>query len=256
MFTKNQAKFISSLKLKKNREEYGVFVAEGVKIVNEIVSSGIKIKQIFSSKNFQLSLFNYDIEIVRIKESELKKISSLTNPNQVLAVCEIPKYKLEISSLKDKLTVVLDAIQDPGNLGTIIRIADWFGVDDIICSEDTVEVYNPKVIQSTMGSIARVKVHYKNLPDFFEKLKFKYPQLNVYGALLDGENIYKQKLGKAGVLVIGNESKGVSAEVQTYINHKIKIPHVPHEAITDLNNAPESLNAATATAIICNEFRR
>src|ERR1051326_702183 len=261
MLTKNQSKFIASLRLKKNRDESGLFVAEGAKIVNEILHSGIKVRQIYSSRNFQLSIFNYHVEVVRIRESELKRISSLSTPNEVLAVCEIPEYKLDIPLLKKELSLVLETVQDPGNLGTIIRIADWFGIKNIICSPDTVEVYNPKVIQATMGSISRVKVHYCDLPSLFRDLdqgraqepehkKKKNPSAGfpVYGALLDGENIYRQQLSTAGIIVMGNESKGISENILPYITHRISIPNY--------GGGAESLNVAIATAVICAEFRR
>jgi TrmH family RNA methyltransferase len=248
MLSKNQAKFISSLRLKKNRDEHGLFLAEGGKIVNDILHSGIKVKQIFSSRNFQLSIFNYQIEVIRIKESELRRISSLSTPNEVLAVCEIPEYKLEWGALQKKISLVLDTIQDPGNLGTIIRVADWFGIENIICSPDTVEVYNPKVIQATMGSISRVKVHYRELAGFLQEAKTKLRNLRVYGALLQGENLYDQELTGEGLIVLGNESKGISEPIQALLTHRISIPNYGKGA--------ESLNAAIATAVICAEFKR
>jgi TrmH family RNA methyltransferase len=248
MLTKNQAKFISSLKLKKNRDEHGLFVAEGTKIVSEMLNSGIKVKQLFSSSNFQLTIFNYHIDVIRIKENELKKISSLSTPNEVLAVCEIPHYKLNLKELGTKLSLVLDTIQDPGNLGTIIRIADWFGIENIICSNETVEVYNPKVIQATMGSIARVKVHYTDLFKFLQELNAKKPDLKIYGALLDGENMYSKKLSEKGLIVMGNESKGISEMLLPYISDRISIPNY--------GSGAESLNVAIATSVICAEFRR
>jgi TrmH family RNA methyltransferase len=258
MLAKNEAKFINSLKQKKNRDAEGLFVAEGVKIVNDLLHSGIKVKQIYSSRNFQLSIFNYHIDVIRIKENELERISSLTTPNEVLAVCEIPNYKLDIGLLSNKLSLVLDTIQDPGNLGTIIRIADWFGIENIICSNETVEVYNPKVIQATMGSISRVKVHYAALSKFFEEMKTKAPDLPVYGALLDGDNLYKAELAAKGIILIGNESKGISPELIPCITSKIRIPSFATQAagFQAPPSAAESLNAAIATSIICAEFRR
>ncbi len=265
MLTKNQAKFIASLKLKKNREEHGLFIAEGVKIVSDILHSGIKVKQIFSSRNFQLDIFNYQIEVIRIKENELKKISALQTPNEVLAVCEMPKHILKPDELRGKLSLVLDTIQDPGNLGTVIRIADWFGIENIICSPDTVEVYNPKVIQATMGSISRVKVHYTELGKFLtsmsewqrsegknQRSKGKSQRENlpmkVYGALLDGENIYPKELTKEGLIIMGNESKGISENILPFITDKISIPNY--------GGGAESLNVAIATAVIAAEFKR
>jgi TrmH family RNA methyltransferase len=259
MLAKNEVKFINSLKLKKNREQEGLFVAEGVKIVNDLLNSGIKLRTIYSSRNFQLSIFNYHIDVIRIKENELNRISSLNTPNEVLAVCEIPQYNLDHSKLKNKLSLVLDTIQDPGNLGTIIRVADWFGIENIICSQETVEVYNPKVIQATMGSISRVKVHYAPLPAFIkEQVDSENKPFPVYGALLDGESLYESKLLKHGFLVIGNESKGISSDLLPFLTHKIRIPSfgVPLAGLDAGISSAESLNAAIATAVICSEFRR
>ncbi len=258
MLAKNEIKFINSLKLKKNRDSEGLFVAEGVKIVNDLLNSGMKVKQIYSSRNFQLSIFNYHIDVIRIKENELKRISSLNTPNEVLAVCEIPQYALDLGLLGKKLNLILDTIQDPGNLGTIIRIADWFGIENIICSSETVEVYNPKVIQATMGSISRVKVHYTSLPVFLENVRKTMPQVRVYGALLDGNNLYETKLSQNGFILIGNESRGISPELVPFITDKLLIPSFAALAsdVKTQGSTVESLNAAIATSIICSEFRR
>jgi RNA methyltransferase, TrmH family len=171
----------------------------------------------------------------------------------VLAICEIPEYILEVQLLKNKLTLVLDDIKDPGNLGTIIRIADWFGIENILCSNDTADTFNPKVVQATMGSIARVKVHYTALTDFF---RIENGKLNIksYGALLEGDNIYTKQLSSEGFIIIGNESKGISEDLLPYITDKVTIPAFSHYR-SDTGEA-ESLNAAIATAIICSEFRR
>ncbi len=258
MLAKNEAKFINSLKLKKNRESEGLFIAEGVKIVNDLLHSGIKVRQIYSSRNFQLSIFNYHVDVIRIKENELARISSLNSPNEVLAICEIPTYKLVPAQLTDCLSLALDTIQDPGNLGTMIRIADWFGIENIVCSEDTVEVYNSKVIQATMGSISRVKVHYTNLPGFFESVRSGAPDVPVYGAVLDGKSLYESNLAGKGFILIGNESRGISPELLPFVTDKICIPsygvQTPDQK-TGISTA-ESLNAAIATSIICSEFRR
>jgi len=257
MLSKSQIKFINALSLKKNREKEGLFIAEGEKMVEELLNSPIKIRQIFSSRNFQHSIFSNHIEIIRITEAELKKISSLSTPNHVLALCEVPTYTLEPALLKGKLVLVLDALQDPGNLGTIIRIADWFGIENIVCSADTVDTYNPKVVQSTMGSIARVKVHHTDLHALLAKAREQDPLLKIYGALLDGENIYGKKLSSEGFIIIGNESKGISADLFPLINEKIKIPSYSHATLADHQApGPESLNAAVASAVICAEFRR
>ena len=194
MLSKSQISFINSLKQKKYREEQQLFVAEGAKIVPELLNSSIIVKQIYATSDFlRNNLIPSTVERFEIKENELERISSLTKANEVLAVCETPNYVLDNESLKGKLTVVLDDIKDPGNLGTIIRIADWFGIENIVCSSETVDAFNPKVVQATMGSIARIKVHYVSLTEFLQvqSLKFK---VSVYGALLEGKNIYSEKL--------------------------------------------------------------
>lgn len=246
MLSKNQIKFINALKQKKFREEHHLFIAEGNKIIHELLRSEIKIKQLYTTTNF-ISETNIplSIECIEVKANEMERISALTTASEVLAVCEMPDHELNIDALKNKLTLVLDGIKDPGNLGTIIRIADWFGISNIICSNDTADIYNPKVVQATMGSISRVKVHYTDLIELFKVQNLK---LKVFGALLEGENIYAKKLPSEGFIVIGNESKGISETLLPYITDKISIPSFSSET--------ESLNAAIATAIICSEFRR
>ena len=254
MLSKNQIKFVNSLKQKKFREEHNLFIAEGTKIVPELLNSSIVVKQVFATSEFLRSTnIASSIERFEIKATELERISALSSPNEVLAVCEIPKYELDSASLKDQLTLVLDDIKDPGNLGTIIRIADWFGIGNIVCSNETADAFNPKVVQATMGSIARIKTHYVSLTDFikFQISDFKQP---VYGALLEGKNIYSEKLSSAGLIVIGNESRGISEEVQKLITDKISIPSFSH--YKSGSGEAESLNAAIATSIICSEFRR
>ncbi len=251
MLSKNQLKFINSLKQKKFREEHQLFIAEGKKIVIELLQSSITVKQILATSSFLRNhKIEKGIEFFEVKESELERISSLSTSNEVIAVCEIPKNELNTNSLKNKLTLVLDEIKDPGNLGTIIRIADWFGIETIICSENSVDAFNPKVVQATMGSITRIKIFYTDLVAFLKNNN----QQNIYGALLEGENIYTKKLADNGLIVIGNESKGISAEVQKYISDKINIPSFSH--FKENKGEAESLNAAIATAIICSEFRR
>lgn len=246
MLSKNQIKFINSLKQKKFREEHHLFIAEGNKIVQELLGSEIKIKQLYTTTDFIFKTkIPHSIECIEVKANEMERISAFTTASEVLAVCEMPDHELNIEQLKNKLTLVLDDIKDPGNLGTIIRIADWFGISNIICSNDTADVFNPKVVQATMGSISRVKVHYTDLVELF---KAQSSKLTVFGALLEGENIYTKKLSSEGLIVIGNESKGISETLLPYITDKISIPSFSSET--------ESLNAAIATAIICSEFRR
>lgn len=247
MLSKNRAKLITSLHDKKGRREHQLFIAEGEKIVAELLQSEIVVQEVYST---DARIENQESKIkqgINITETELKKISTLSTPPQILAVCEIPKHELKIEDLRDKLTLVLDDIRDPGNLGTIVRIADWFGIKDIICSEDCVDAYNPKTVQATMGSIARVKIHYAILEDVLKGMK----DIPVYGALLEGENIYRKKLNDKGFIIIGNESKGISEKLLPFITDKISIP-----SFNKKDAGAESLNAAIATALICSEFRR
>ncbi len=254
MLSKNQIKFVNSLKQKKYREEHNLFIAEGNKIVSELLNSSIVVKQVYATSEF-LRKTNIDAAIERfeITENELERISSLITANEVLAVCQMPTCILNIEAFKDKLTLVLDDIKDPGNLGTIIRIADWFGIDSIICSSNTADVYNPKVVQATMGSIARIKTHYLDLAVFFNSSK-SLIQNPIYGALLEGENIYTSKLTSIGFIIIGNESKGISENIVPFITDKLYIPSFSNNKSG--KSEVESLNAAIATSIICSEFRR
>lgn len=254
MLSKNQIKFVNSLKQKKFIQEHNLFIAEGTKIVSELLSSKIVVRQIYATSDFfRNTTIDKQIERFEIKATELDRISALSTPNEVLAVCEIPFYEMDSDGLKDKLTLVLDDIKDPGNLGTIIRIADWFGIETVICSSETAYAFNPKVVQATMGSIARIKLQYTNLPEFLE-VQRSSDKAKIYGALLDGENIYTKQLSSNGFIVIGNESKGISENVLPFITDKINIPSFSH--FKSGGGEAESLNAAIATSIICSEFRR
>ena len=250
MLSKAIIKLIRSLDQKKYRIENNLFVAEGHKIVGEIIKTEIKINYIIAVKDWLNENKKLPkTEIFEVTEKELQQISFLKTPQQVLAVCYIPENRLNLDNLKNSLTLALDDIQDPGNLGTIIRIADWFGISTIICSEHTVDAYNPKVVQATMGSIARVNLHYTDLAVFFKSLPSEIP---IYGTLLNGKNIYSQTLSKNGLIVIGNESKGISDELLPYISQKLYIPSYAENP----GNKAESLNASVATAIVCAEFMR
>lgn len=254
MLSKNQIKFLNALKQKKIRDEHHLFVAEGNKIIPELLASAIKVKQVYSiSPAIEKLMIRDDVEYVDVKPADLERISSLTTPNEMLAVCEIPTYHLNIPELKNKLTLVLDTIKDPGNLGTIIRIADWFGIETVVCSNESADAFNPKVVQATMGSIARIKVHYTDLNELL-LLNQQELKLPVYGALLEGENIYSKQLPHAAFILIGNESRGISTTLIPHITHKITIPSFSHFKSTQ--GETESLNAAIATSIICSEFRR
>lgn len=255
MISKNQIKFVKSLRQKKLIQEYQLFVVEGTKMVNELLKAKFPIKEIYATSDFyRKTPIDKEIDRHEIKLAELERISSLVSPNEVLAICKLPADSFDSASLKDNLTLVLDNIKDPGNLGTIIRIADWFGIESIICSEETAFAYNPKVVQSTMGSIVRVNLHYTNLVDFFAEEKKPGNTTQVFGALLEGESIYSKELPSSGLIVIGNESKGISDDLLPFITDKVSIPSFSN--YREGMGAAESLNAAVATSIICSEFRR
>ncbi|MBQ0785912.1 MAG: RNA methyltransferase [Oceanihabitans sp.] len=238
MLTKSQIKLITSLKQKKYRQQEGLFVAEGLKTIKELLNSSLKLYHVFTTASFEMDA----IEETVITEKELKKISFLTTPNTALAVFRIP----EATQIKtNHLIVALDDVRDPGNLGTIIRLCDWFGVVDLVCSTATVDCYNPKVVQATMGSITRVTVSYLNLENFLAT-----SNTEVYGAFMDGENVYKSELPSKGVLVLGNEANGISPAIEALVTKRISIPRFGQLQAT------ESLNVATATAILLSEFKR
>ena len=255
MLSKNKIKFLHSLEMKKNRDTQQSFVAEGPKIVHDILSrhkdqlSVIAATEEWFAQEYQL-MDGLQYERIVVSADELTKVSFLCHPQQVFAVFRkfAEMTPEELPSLADKLTLVLDGVQDPGNLGTIIRIADWFGIEDIICSKDTVDVYNPKVVQATMGSIARVRVSYMDLKQLFEVLP---PTLPVYGTLLEGNNMYSEQLSHNGIIIMGNEGKGISPQIRQFISKGLRIPNYPEGRDT-----ADSLNVAVATAIICAEFRR
>ncbi len=235
MLTKNEIKYIQSLLLKKQRDEEKLFVAEGPKLASELLNSQSEVKHIYATAKWLQDNPALKVPATELSEIELDRISNLQTPNEVVVIAHqfIPAGE---PILKERLTIVLDGIQDPGNMGTIIRIADWFGLQQIICSNDCVEIYNPKVVQSTMGSIVRVRYWYKDLHEW-------KPDINipVFGALLNGRNIYSIGKVKEGLLVIGNESKGIREPLISKITHPVTIPKSGHA---------ESLNAAIATGII------
>lgn len=238
MLSKSHIKLITSLKQKKYRLQQGFFVVEGVKTIKELLQSKLTLYALYTTESFNIDAKD---EIL-ITEVELKRISFLTTPNKALAIFKIPEVKpIEQSGL----VLALDAIRDPGNLGTIIRLCDWFGVEDLVCSKETVDCFNPKVIQATMGSITRVNISYVDLELFLNETS-----LPIYGAFMEGEMVYGTSLPEKGVLVMGNEANGVSKEIEVLINKKVSIPR-----FGDLQ-ATESLNVATATAILLSEFRR
>ena len=247
MLSKNKIKYIHSLELKKNRKEEQVFIAEGHKLVEDLI--GHFSCKLLVATSMWLSQHR-DVmaeEIIEVTQEELTKVSLQKTPQGVLAVFKQPSYECNPEVLKDSLCLALDDVQDPGNLGTIVRLADWFGIEDIFCSQGTADVYNPKTIQATMGAIARVRVHYCDLVSLIGSLK----DIPVYGTFLDGDNMYNKSLSANGLIVMGNEGKGVSPEVGSLINERLYIPNYPIGRTTS-----ESLNVAIATAIVCSEFRR
>jgi TrmH family RNA methyltransferase len=242
---KADIQFVRSLADKRVRDQERLFVAEGSKLTEEILASGFVVRRIYTTRH---DLKGKNIEVV--DQREMERISQLKSANDTLAVVEQPHYKLSVASLRGKLTVALDGVQNPGNLGTIIRLADWFGIEDIICSKDTADCFNPKVIQATMGAILRVRVHYTdNLPALLTEAHRE--GLNIYGTLLDGGNIYDERLDASGIIVMGNEGRGITDETRTTLTHRLLIPPYPADAPTS-----ESLNVAMATGIILAEFRR
>jgi TrmH family RNA methyltransferase len=236
---KNQLKLITSLRKKKYRITANLFIAEGIKVVNEFLDSKFELEQLFcvdasAYKNLQ--------NVTLIAEAELKKISNLTTPNNVLAIFKIPATNF---IEKEGLVLALDKINDPGNLGTIIRLCDWFGIDQLICSKDTVDCYNAKVVQASMGSLTRVSLFYTDLEAYL-----KSTNKPTYATLMNGENVYKTTLPKNAVLVMGNEANGISKPILELLDNAISIPRFGNLKQT------ESLNVATATAILLSEFKR
>lgn len=262
MLTKSRLSLLRALRQKKFRHEHGLFIAEGDKLVPEMLQSSFTVETVFATEDWLKEngkIAKKAGEMVPVTKDELTRISSLVTPQRVLAVVRMPHYKLEEKALLNNYSLLLDGIRDPGNLGTIIRIADWFGIRDIICSPDSAEVWNPKVVQASMGSLLRVRMHEMDPVRFLENLKKsaeneKVKMPAVYGTFLEGENIYKTTFNTSGVIVIGNEANGISAETEKFIGKKITIPLVPGEAKEA--GRPESLNAAIATAIVCAEVRR
>lgn len=256
MVSKAKMKFIHSLERKKGRLEAGSFVAEGPKVVGELLEV-MPAQMIFATEDWLRGHSHEAGEIFLVADDELRKISFLQHPQEVLAVFPLMdegRKMTDEESLQDydssssRLILALDGIQDPGNLGTIIRIADWFGIEHIVCSLDTVDAYNPKVVQATMGSIAHVHIYNRNLVEWLDILPRDFP---VYGTFLDGEDIYGQPLTSNGIIVMGNEGNGITSEVASRVNRRLLIPHFPQGRSTT-----DSLNVAIATAITCAEFRR
>jgi TrmH family RNA methyltransferase len=247
MLSKNKIKYIRSLELKKNRKEEQVFVAEGHKLVGDLLGH-FPCRLLVATRTWLDRNPNVRAEeIIEVTPDELTRASLQKTPQEVLAVFDQPVYEMDASVVSKELCLALDDVQDPGNLGTIIRLADWFGIEHIFCSQGTVDVYNPKTIQATMGALARVKLHYCHLPSLIDSLG----DAPVYGTFLDGENMYAKELSSHGLIVMGNEGNGISDEVGKLVNERLYIPNYPPQRETS-----ESLNVAIATSVICAEFRR
>ncbi len=252
--TTAQIKYIQSLQLKKFRDAHGVFIAEGEKIVIELLESDFQIEMLCALPEWiehHKTKIPEGLPCHEASQKQLERISNLKTPNKVLAVVSKPAYGLHDIRFDNDTVLMLDKLQDPGNLGTIIRTADWFGIRHIICSPDTADIYNPKVIQATMGSFIRLKVHYAALTDVLKDLPEEFP---VYGAFLEGTNLFKTSLSLPAVLIIGNESQGISTEVASFVNRKVMIPR--GDTGSDLSGKPgaESLNAAMAAGIMMAYF--
>ena len=248
MISRTRIKWIKSLEMRKYRLQEKAFVAEGPKLVGELLpySTPLYIAATKDWLDANRHLLRAVKEVDEVSQTELERASLLRTPQSVLAVMPIPERRLDISSLQKKLVIALDSVQDPGNLGTILRIADWFGIHEVLCSEGTADVYNPKCVQSCMGALARVKVFYCNLPEVLGQV-----EMPVFGTFLDGTDIYKEELSQQGIIVMGNEGNGISQPVAKMVNRRLYVPNYPKGSLTT-----ESLNVAVATGIVCAEFRR
>ena len=255
MLTKSKIKHLRALGLKKYRDRYKEYIIEGEKIVKELIESKYPLlNQLIATEQWFKDNYKENIyppeSIYTINYYELYKISSFKTPGKAIAVLRMPEHNINKNDIISSLSLVLDTVQDPGNLGNIIRIADWFGIRNIFCSYECADCYNPKVVQATMGAIIRIKICYVDLKDLLEKYS-SLPEFTVYGAFLHGEPIYNKNLEKKAFIVLGNESKGISERYLPYIKSRLFIPNYDHN-----NRGVESLNVSAAAAVICSEFRR
>jgi TrmH family RNA methyltransferase len=251
MISKQNIELVRSLSQKKGREESGLFVAEGEKMVFDLLKTKLKLSVLYYTDEAEGLLNNFPdrAKSVRLSAREMERISAFKTPSDLLALFEIPTYQeAEIPSF-DGLCLVLDGIQDPGNLGTIVRTADWFGISDVYCSPECADIYNPKSVQSTMGALARVRVHYTELTELTRKALNQ--QVPVYGTFMEGEDLFRTSLDTPALIVMGSEGKGISSELVPLLTKKISIPAFPAG-----KKELESLNVAVSAAIVCAEFRR
>lgn len=255
MLSKNKIKHFRSLRLKKYREKYGEYLVEGEKIIKDLIDSRYPlVKQLIATQQWLKNNYKNKIyppeNIITVSAYELSKISSFKTPGEIMALLHIPEHIINKDDIIKNISLVLDRIQDPGNLGNIIRIADWFGIKNIFCSQGCADCFNPKVVQATMGAIMRINVYYINLKDLLAEYS-SVPGFTVYGTFLDGESIYDKDLDKRAFIVLGNESGGISKNYMPYITTKLYVPKY-----TNQTGSIESLNVSAATAIVCSEFRR
>ena len=248
MLSKSKIKLINSLSQKKFRDETALFIAEGTKLVLDLMTTLQCTLLAATSEWLKEHKSIRAEEVVEVNAHELSKLSNQKSPQGVLAIFAKPSYKWNIEELVPKLTLALDEVQDPGNLGTILRIADWFGITDVFCSESTADAFNPKAVQASMGALARVKVHTVQLDKFIQSCSIIMP---VYGTFMDGENLYSQTLTPNGIIVMGNEGNGISSDIAKLVTRRLLIPNYPTG-----QTAVESLNVGVATALVCSEFRR
>ncbi len=244
--SKNKIRYIHALKDKKFRNRHHTFVAEGRKLVSDL-SENCKCELIAATSETIIDYGHLNCELIVATEEELRKASSLKTAPTVIGVFFQPQNEFIETEIRNGLHLVLDGIQDPGNMGTIVRLADWFGIEHIFCSPDTADIYNPKTVQASMGALARIKTYYTDINDLF----VKYAEMPIYGTFLEGKNIYCAELSSNGFIVMGNEGSGISKAIEKHINEKLFIPNFPPQRETS-----ESLNVASATAIVCSEFRR
>lgn len=251
MLSKAKTKLIQSLEQKKKRREERLFVAEGPKVVGDLLpyfTCRLIVAQagwLSAHPEIQAA------EVIEATDEELRKASFLKAPQEVLALFELPAYPTPYDIASNELCLALDDIQDPGNLGTIIRVADWFGIRHIFCSIGTTDAFSPKAVQASMGAVSRVQTHYVDLPQYLQEVKRNTPQIPLYGTFLEGNDLYKEALSHHGIIIMGNEGNGISRQIQEMVTHKLFIPNHPVGSTTS-----ESLNVAIATAITCSEFRR
>ncbi|MCC8087858.1 MAG: RNA methyltransferase [Rikenellaceae bacterium] len=247
MLTKNKIQYLKSLQERKIRSRDGLFVAEGFKLVSDLIESDMVVREVYALGEYIDKLPFFE-NIFAVSGKDMERISGFKNPSGVFATIEIPRHEYSINTVAHTLSIALDGVQDPGNLGTIIRTADWFGIDNIFCSENTADCYNPKVVQATMGALSKVSVHYCDLAGLFATCRGCGTP--VYGTFLEGQNIYDAELSDNGIIVLGNEGKGISPQIQIAVTDKLFIPPYSQNVFSG------SLNVSTAAAVICSEFRR